>query len=62
MVFAQPAAARGAYVLTEKNFDEEVLQSDDLWIVEFFMLRGVGIASTLLQYTMQRLIKLKLKA
>ena len=36
VVFAQPAAARGAYVLTEKNFDEEVLQSDDLWIVEFY--------------------------
>ena len=36
VVFAQPAAARGAYVLSEKNFDEEVLQSDDLWIVEFY--------------------------
>ena len=36
VVFAQPAAAKGAYVLSEKNFDEEVLQSDDLWIVEFY--------------------------
>ena len=51
----QPAAARGAYVLTEKNFDEEVLQSDDLWIVEFYA-SWCDIA-TLRQSMMQRPIK-----